>query len=140
MPNMLPKILWKVEFWEENREHAPVYVAYVMARTAKGAKNSLRFRGFEQARTENKVWLSHLFHRDDILVTAKPDEQWAEKQRVKKERELQVAEMEGMRSCRNCGSELDDDYCQSCGWRRQAASWLEAAMSKQGETPRAGEQ
>jgi hypothetical protein len=132
MPTQQPKILWKVEFWEENREHAPVYVAYVMARTAKGAKNALKFRGFQQARERDKVWLSHLFYRDDILVTAKPDEQWAEKQKLRRD-------LAGRNACAECGSELDDDYCQECGWRRQA-SWLERAMERQGESMAGEEQ
>lgn len=131
MATSQPKILWKVEFWQENQEQTPVRVAYVMARTERGAKNALKFRGFEQARQKGEVWLSHLFYRDDILVTATPDKQWADKQRAKQEAERQKAQLERRQICEGCGDALDDDYCQSCGWRRQS-SWLDMALSKQG--------
>ena len=130
-----PKILYRVEFWEENREHKPIHVAYVMARTPMGAKNTLKYRGFEQARQQNKIWLSHLFYRDDILVTAVPDEKWAAKQVENKQKQKLVK----FHMCQECGSQLDDDYCQECGWRRQS-SWLERALAKQGETVGSGEQ
>ena len=127
------KTLYKVEFWEENQEHKPIYVAYVMAKTPTGAKNSLKFRGYQAARKEDKVWLSHLFHRDDVLVTAKPDEKWVAKQKFRRE-------LSGTNVCPQCSVELDDDYCQACGWRRQ--SWLDRAkkdMATQGENNRPSE-
>ena len=146
MPKKQPKTLFKVEFWEENRECTPVHTEYVYAikkddwsQTRKAVIRAMLWRGYDQARKTDHVWLSHLMARDDILMTVKIDEQWAAKQKEQQEADKIRATLVKQHTCQNCGAGLDDDYCQDCGWRRQA-SWLDRAMAKQGKTITAEEQ
>lgn len=139
-----PKTLFKVEFWEENREHSPVHVEYVYAikqddwiKTRKAVVKAMLWRGYDQARKTNRVWLSHLMARDDILMTCEVDEQWTAKQKAKQEVEKDLATLTKKHTCQGCGTPLDDDYCQECGWRQ--SSWLDRALAKQGESTTVGE-
>lgn len=147
-----PKTLFKVEFWEENREHEPVRTEYVYApmredwaQTRKGVIRAMLWRGQDQANKRDLVWLSHLMAREDILVVVKVDEKWAAKQKAKldeerarRDEERELSALTKRHTCGNCGGELDDDYCQGCGWRRQS-SWLDRALGKQGKAVAGGE-
>jgi hypothetical protein len=125
-----PKLLYKVEFWEENHEHELIAVRHLRAHTRDQARRALRYRAVEEARL-GKYLLTTLVNRDDILMTITQVEDT--RSQAKKEREGLVS----LHTCQDCGETLDDDYCQSCGWRKQ--SWIDRAMEKQGKSKTDGE-
>lgn len=124
MPNeKKTKILFKVEFWRENQEKDPVATRYIRAWSQKSAYMSLKERALIEARQYGKHLLLHLLGSEDVRATFEPIEDRREKLQKKEKQMLPKYR------CRKCGSELDDDYCQECGWRRQA-SWIDVAVEK----------
>jgi len=119
------KYLYQVEIFEENKEHEPVAMRHLYATTPAGARRALRFRAIEESRN-GKNLLSYLLTRDDITIVVKQIENT--RSIAKNEREKMTA----LHTCQQCGEILDDDYCQSCGWRKQ--SWVDRAIEKQGQS------
>jgi len=116
------KLLYKVEFWQENGKPEPILTQYVKAFSPKQAKKALRERALQEARSSGKYQMAHLFIRDDILVTA---EEIQENPLKKKPGEARKQEIKNANVCPKCEGEVEDDYCQNCGWHRE--SWLSRA-------------
>jgi len=122
-PPEAPKITWKVEFWEENREQEPVWTEYTKAKDGDSAKKNVKWRAIAEARKTGKCWVSHLFGREDVLVTAMPIRR--DPMDAIREKETRHADV-----CLECGSDMEHDYCQKCGWHRE--SWLDRAQKDKG--------
>ena len=132
------KLLYRITFWKENRDGDPskpplVQVFknekfYIHANSPSQARTAMQKRFQEAARTSGKeidFEKAAMFVRDDIQVKIDEIKEYLEPEQL---------------ICQNCGSKLDDDYCQECGLRRE--SWLSLAMqgiSKQGKTVADGE-
>ena len=132
------KLLYEVTFWKENRDGDPSKPPlmqiprgerfYVHASNPMQARIAMQERFQKTAREsgmEADFELASMFVRDDVQVKIVEIKEYPEPEQ---------------KICQNCGSELDDDYCQECGLRRE--SWLSLAMqviSKQGKTIPGGE-
>lgn len=120
-----PKLLYKVEFWQENREQKPVLVRYVRAYSSKHAYVVLRERALQEARTQGDYMMAHMFVRDDILVVANEVKEDPLKTQMKRE-------FKNYGFCPKCSHEVEDDYCQNCGWHK-GSSWLDRAEADKGQ-------
>lgn len=138
MAKTTTKLLYEITFWKENRDWDPAQPQlqqvprgkkfYVRAVSPAHAKVALRKRFQKAARASGRVpdfELASLFVRDDIQI---------------KVDEIREYNEPGQKNCQSCGAELEDDYCQECGLRRE--SWISVAMQKisaQGKTVADGE-
>lgn len=117
------KPLYKVDFFEDGRDSEPVATRHIHAFSVKQAKELLKGRAAEEAR-RGQYLLTYLLGRDDVMLVIKKVEDTRSIAKTEREK------MKSLHTCQQCGEILDDDYCQSCGWRKQ--SWVDRAMAKQG--------
>ena len=130
-----PKLFYKVEFWEENKEREPVLVKYLWAYSDLQAKTLLRERGMREARTMGNFLIAHMFARDDITVIAKEVKEQEDPLKTKIKEELGNADV-----CPKCSGSVENDLCENCGWHRE--SWLSRANNdmNKGKQSASGEQ
>jgi ribosomal protein L37E len=128
-----PKFRFRVEFWQENVDHKPVHTDWIWATSPKMAKIKMRNRALEEARKTGDFRLHSLFVRDDVHIMAIKDKDHPDNpldEEDKLVQEMKSKDVKNEQWCKECGEALDDDYCSSCGWRRQ--SWFSRAKTKLG--------
>jgi hypothetical protein len=126
-----PKPLFKVEFWEENKEREPVLVRYIHAYSPAQAKMMLRERATQDAKINGNFLVAHMFVRNDISVIAKEVKENPIKERIRQETKNAVI-------CPRCSGRVEDDLCQNCGWNRE--SWWDRGNRDAGKQQASGEQ
>ena len=121
-----PKKLYKIELWRRNDDWDPTMppltlmtTEYIHSYSAKQALGELKERASLNARTLGRRkdfnLVGMLYSREDISISIT---QVADEQLDYDTEQMQKEHQDSAVTCQHCGEQLDDDYCQECGWRR----------------------